>query len=117
MTKMSVWQFSVGDTVHISMATRPFRKGCLSSWTTEPFTISDRIPRNPPVYKLKDYGGEELEGTFYEQELQRVVKSDDLYQVEKVLRKRKKGGKTEYFVKWLGYPDKFNSWVTSLRRL
>ena len=82
----------MGDTVHISMATRPFRKGYLPSWTTELFTISDRIPRNPPVYKLKDYGGEELEGTFYEQELQRVVKSNDLFQVEKILRKRVKRG-------------------------
>ena len=115
--KATKFKFDVGDTVRISMTTRPFRKGYLPSWTTELFTISARIPRRPPVYKLKDYDGEELEGTFYEQELQRVVKSDDLYQVEKVLRKRKKWGKTEYFVKWVGYPDKFNSWVRSLRRL
>ena len=31
--------------------------------------------------------------------------------VEKVLRKRKRKGVVEYFVKWKGYPDKFNSWV------
>jgi hypothetical protein len=31
--------------------------------------------------------------------------------VEKVLRTRKKGTKKQYFVKWAGYPDTFNSWV------
>ena len=67
------------------------------------FTISAQIPRQPPVYKLKDYDGEELDGTFYEQELQRVIKSDNLYQIERVVRTRKIGRKKEYFVKWMGY--------------
>ena len=111
------FKFKVGDTVRISMTTRPFRKGYLPSWTTELFTVSARIPRYPPVYKLKDYDCEELDGTFYEQELQRVVKMGDVYAVEKILDTRKRSGKTEYFVKWVGYPDKFNSWVTSLRTL
>ena len=101
--------------MRISMATRPFRKGYLPNWTTELFTISARIARRPPVYRLKDYGGEELEGTFYEQELQRIIQKNDLYTVEEVLQTRKRRGKTEYFVKWLGYPAKFNSWVVDLQ--
>ena len=111
------FKFNVGDTVRISMAARPFRKGYLPNWTTEVFTISSRIPRRPPVYRLKDYDGEQLEGTFYEYELQRIIKEDDLYTVEKVLKTRRRRGKTEYFVKWLGYPDKFNSWVSQLHSL
>jgi hypothetical protein len=39
---------------------------------------------------------------------------DDVYEVEKVLKTRKCGGKVEYSVKWRGYPDKFNSWVTDV---
>ena len=31
--------------------------------------------------------------------------------VEKILRKRKRKGIAVYFVKWKGYPDKFNSWI------
>ena len=50
-----------------------------------------QIPRDPPVYKLKDYDGEELKGTFYEKELQKVVKCNDIYKVEKVLKKRGQG--------------------------
>ena len=111
------FKFKVGDAVRISVATRPFRKGYLPNWTAELFTVSAKLRRYPPVYRLKDYDGEELDGTFYEQELQRVVKTDEMYQVENVLDTRKRRGKTEYFVKWVGYPDKFNSWVTNLQNI
>ena len=36
--------------------------------------MSQQIPRDPPVYKLKDYDQEELSGTFYNEELQKVIK-------------------------------------------
>ena len=47
------------------------------------------------MYKIQDYNGEELEGTFYEKELQQVVKKDDVYEVEEVLayKKRRVGKK------------------------
>ena len=69
------------------------------------------IPKHPPVYKIKDYNGEELEGVFYAEELQRVVKKDDVYKVEKVLAKKTVGGKVKVLVKWRGYPNTFNSWI------
>ena len=43
-----------------------------------------------------------------------MTKTDDVYEVEKVLKTRRRGGKVEYFVKWKGYPDKFDSWVTEV---
>jgi hypothetical protein len=64
------------------------------------------------VYKIADYDDEELDGTFYERELQRVNKIDsDFFRVEEVLRSRMRNKRKEYFVKWPGYPDKFNYWV------
>ena len=70
------------------------------------------MPRQVPVYKLKDDANEILEGTFYEPELQKVIKNDKIYRVGIVLRKRKRNGKVEYLVKWMGYEDpKFDSWV------
>ncbi|KAJ8030073.1 hypothetical protein HOLleu_29649 [Holothuria leucospilota] len=109
-------QLEVGDTVRISMVARPFLKGYLPRWTEELFTVAQRLPRHPVVYRLKDWEGEWLEGTFYEAELQKVTKDGaDVYRIEKVIRRRKtKDGKTEYFVKWKGYPSKFNSWVSNL---
>ncbi len=61
------------------------------------------------VYKLKDKLGEEVQGTFYPEEIQKITTSDDdLYLIEKVLRKRKKGSALEYLIKWRGLPHKFN---------
>ena len=66
------------------------------------FTITKRVLRRPPVYKIGDYDEEDLEGTFYEQELQKVNKSDsDFYRVEEILRSRMRNKRKEYYVKWL----------------
>lgn len=114
------YRFNIGDKVRLSMALRPFRKGYLPRWTEEIFTVALRLPRTPPVYRLKDWDGEMIEGTFYEAELQRVKKGSnaDIYRIEKVLRRRRrKDGKLEYFVKWLGYPPKFNSWTDQVIKL
>ena len=105
------YKFEIGDQVRISKMKRTFEKGYLPNFSKEIFTVSQQIPRDPPVYKLKDYDQEELSGTFYNEELQKVIKEDDVYEVEKILKSRGKGKNKEVFVKWLGYPAKFNSWI------
>ena len=88
-----------------------FGKGYLPNWTGEIFTIAEVLPTAPLTYRLQDYGGETLVGTFYGKELQRVVKNDDVYKIEKILKSRRRRGVKEYFVKWKDYPTSFNSWV------
>lgn len=102
-------KFAVGDRIRISKVKRMFEKLYLRNFTEEMFTVYKWIARQVPVYRLKDNAGEIL---FYKPELQKVTKNNDVYRVEKILRKRKCKGVTEYFVKWKGYPDKFNSWVS-----
>jgi hypothetical protein len=58
-----------------------------------------------------------VKGKFYELELQKVSKADDVYKVESILKTRKRKGRKEYFVKWFGYPDKFNSWVFDIKAI
>ena len=61
---------------------------------------------------VKDLVVEQADGTFYHQELQLVrVEQDNIYTVERILKKRKRGKKIEYFVKWKGYGDKLNTWI------
>ena len=48
---------------------------------------------------------------FYAEELQKVIKTDDVYKIEPILKKRKKGRRVQYLVKWLGYQESFNSWI------
>lgn len=102
----------VGDSVRIAIARAPFRKGYLPTWTEEIFTVAEKKKTRPITYRLKDYGGDLLEGTFYVQELQKVPSEKNrIYRIEKVIRKRGKKGKRELLVKWLGYPARFNSWI------
>ena len=94
------YKIKIGDQVRISKIKCTFEKGYLPNFSKEIFTISKQIPRNPVVYKLKDYDGEELKGTFYEKELQKAIKQDDVYEVEKILKKRGRGKNIQYLVKW-----------------
>ena len=111
------FQFNAGDTVRIAKNKGVFKKGYLPNFTEEIFKISHRISSTPPTYKLEDFGGEPITGIFYEPELVKVVKTDEVYKIENILKKRKRKGRAEIFVKWLGYPSKFNQWIleTDLR--
>ena len=60
------------------------------------FTIVTRNPSDPVTYEIADYSGEKIKGKIYELELQRIVKEDDVYITEKVLKSRKRGSKKEY---------------------
>ena len=96
-------KFKSGDQVRISKSRRTFKKGYLPSWTQEIFTVTKIIPRVPLVYRLRDYAQDEIEGVFYAEELQKVLKSDDIYKIEKMLAEKKENGKVKVLVKWLGY--------------
>jgi hypothetical protein len=111
MSKRS-YKYGVGDHVRISKAKHQFRKVYLPNWIEEIFTIASRSNSAGPelVYRLSDLNDEEIEGVFYEKELQRVALPTD-FRVECVLHKKKRGKKTTYLVKSLGWGDEFNSWV------
>ncbi|GBO35043.1 hypothetical protein AVEN_102932-1 [Araneus ventricosus] len=108
--------FKVGDMVRISKWKGRFEKGYENNWSREIFTVHNILPRIPTVYKLRDFHNKVIEGTFYEKEIQKVVDSG-YFPVEKVVKKRKRKGKLEYFVKFQGDPDEFNAWVFTLMLL
>ena len=65
-----------------------------------------------PIYKLVDLLESEIKGNFYQAELPSVNKSENtLWEVEKILRKRKRNNRKELLAKWTGYSNRFNSWV------
>jgi len=105
----------VGDTVRLSNAKTVFDKGYRPNWTRELFHVTSSRPDAKRVYKLEDWSGDEIAGQFYPEEIQSIKAPDENteYLVERTLKKRKAhDGSTEYFVKWQGWPEKFNSWVT-----
>ena len=98
-------KFSIGDKVRISKKKKTFEKGYTTRWTEEIFTITKINRTSPVTYKIADLNGEEIDGTFYEPELQKT--RQQLFRIEKVIEK----AKNKSLVKWKGYSDNFNSWV------
>jgi len=97
------------------MRRRPFRKGYLGEWSEEIFEIASQLPTVPVTYELVDLAGEAIKGKFYEQEIQKVTKCDyERFEIDRILKTRKRNGKIQYFIAWKGYPSKFNSWVEEL---
>jgi hypothetical protein len=78
-------KYKIGDMVRISKFKKQFRKGYLPNWSEELFVIVDILHTRPAVYKIADLDNEILEGTWYEQEIQKITKSNNIYKVEKVL--------------------------------
>lgn len=66
------------------------------------------------TYEIAELNGDKLEGKFLGEELQQFLKDAEVYKVEKALKTRKRGGKTEYFVTWKGYDKNSNSWTSDI---
>jgi len=97
-----------GDYVRVSKYKHKLEKGYLPKWSREIFIVDRCVKSTPITYKIKDWNGDPIKGSFYNHELQRViVGTKKTFLIEKVL-KRKKGW---VYVKWLGYPPSMNSWV------
>ena len=100
----------MGDRVRIAIQRQPFRKGYLGDWSEEIFEVALRLPTTPITYELRDLAGELIKGRFYEYEVQKVSKSDaERFDIDRILKTRKRGGKIQYLVSWKGYPSKFDS--------
>ena len=65
-------------------------------------------PPKMPTYKVDEWDGTRIKGTFYEQDLQKVtVEDDDLFRIDKIV--KRKGDKV--LVRWKGWPDKYDTWL------
>ena len=64
-----------------------------------------------PQYQLKDYAGEEISGTFYQNQLKKAYEKDT-YLVDKVLKLRTRGGQKQYLARWKGWPPKYDTWIS-----
>ena len=57
----------------LSKVRRTFKKGYLPGWTEEIFIVDRVINSYVPSYKIKEYDGTPVKGTFNEEELQRSI--------------------------------------------
>jgi hypothetical protein len=110
-------KFKVGDKVRISRIKGLFEKGYLPNWSEALYTVDKVKKTNPYTYTVRDFKGEEILGSFYTEELQKSTQ--EVFRIEKVIRKKKINGVMHGLVKWLGYNEKENSWepMSEIERL
>ena len=102
-------KFKIGDNVRISKYKNVFAKGYTPNWSENLFMI--KKVKNTVLWTNvnNDLNGEEIVGTFYENELQKTNQKE--FRIEKII--KKKGNKL--YVKWKRYDNSFNSWINKKR--
>lgn len=103
---------AVDDSVRLSDSLRAskFKRGYDTQNTIEIFRIrSVDKSQNPTVYYLKDLADEDIDGVFYRDELT-PTQIPDTFPI-RILGKKKINGRIKYRVTWVGYPEKFITYV------
>ena len=67
-------KFKIGDTVRTAKYQNIFAQGYTSNWSKEVFVIKKIKNTGPWTNLIDDLNGEEIFGTFYENELQKPIK-------------------------------------------
>lgn len=108
------YSFSLGQLVRLSLFINKFKRGYTQNYTEEVFRVTTRIPSHPPRYRIEDLKGEAIEGSFYSEDLKAVNAEsvDEInWKIERVIYTRKIKGKKKSLVKWVGFPEKFNTLI------
>ena len=81
----------------------------MEDFSSEFFYISKVLINLPfPRYIIKEYNGDEVVGTFFEDELVKY-EPGDMHKVE-VLKQRKSKHGLEYLVHYVGWPHTYDEW-------
>lgn len=104
-----------GDLVRIAYDKGAFDKSYFSSFTDQTAVVDKVIKKAKPLYSLIDYRKRRIPRNFYINEIQPIPEPS--YRIERILRRRVKNGKPEYFVKFLNYPASENAWVSDLENV
>ena len=111
-------KFKPGDYVRVSKVhSNIFRKSYKGNWSNEIFIISEiKNSYGKITYGIKDLSDNEIMGSYYEPELQKIPETDaehHYWKIEKVLKTKTVSGKKQYFVKWKGFDASHNSWISA----
>ena len=96
-------KFKVGDHVRISKYKNIFAKDYTPNWSEEVFVTKEIKNKVPWTYVINDLNDEEIIGTFYEKELQKINQQE--FRIEKLIKKKV----NKLYVKWTRYDNSFNS--------
>ena len=99
--------------MRVSYLKKPFNRDYDERYSREIFRISDRrVEQGLPIYYLEDLKGGKLKGGFYSFEIVPAdYDSSKTFDIDKVIRTRVKGGKSQSLVRFLGWPPEFDEWI------
>lgn len=106
-------RFKKDDIVRISYLKDKFTRAYNENFSHELFRVVKGFFRDDiPQYKIKDWSGENIVGSFYQPELTLAAEPEGgLYKIDQIIRSKKVGKKKQYLVSYVGWPSKYNSWV------
>ena len=94
----------------LNSAQSVFSKSYKPIFSEEIFKV-DKVKQDIPItYYLTDLSGDRIKGSVYRSELKETT-LPEYFVIEKILETKQIGKTKLIFVKWRGYPVKFNSWV------
>lgn len=99
----------IGQTVRRVYQKKPFDKSYYPNWTDQTFSIKTRSSDTKPLYKVQDERHNISKERFYSDQIQDINATQ--YRVEKILKTRLYKGQKQCLVKWLNYPQAYNSWI------
>lgn len=103
------YRFNVGNYVKINKTKGIFEKGYIPNWSSESFVVKERRGTKPVTYKLSNLNGEEIMGSFYEEQMQLVNKpKPDVYKQIDLLRADANG---RYYIHYKGWSSRFDEWI------
>ena len=126
MINVRIPKFKIDDYVRVSKVySSVFRKSYEGNWSKEIFRVSSIKDTYPRVtYGISDSKGEEIMGSYYENEMQHVSSVEahlQHWEIDKILDTREVNadqgfGKTkQHLIRWKKdgkvLPDEFNEWV------
>ena len=101
--------FNVGDKVRIFQERGQFHRGYMEDFSEEVFTISNVDKTLPvPRYKLKEFNGDNIIGSFFQNELV-LFNPSDFFKID-IIDERGRGKKKQVLVSYRGYPSRYNEW-------
>lgn len=105
----------IGEWVRLSRIKHPFEKESndFGTFSREVFKIVGvDTSKEYPMFKLEDVKGKPIKGKAYLEEIQTVPYSSEQYfEVEKVIHRKKIRNVKYALVKWKGYNNRYNSWI------
>lgn len=105
-------KFKVNDYVRIPIEKGKFSKEGTGNYTIEIFKVVKVKQTTPITYELVDLLDEDILGSFYENELVKVSKNaSENFRIDEIIKTTGTGKNKKHLVRWLGYSDKFNTWV------